>query len=231
MAVVISGRRTWKTDLVWGSLALSAALVLANLWHDTLFHGRPLVASSRPEGSPAAGGASATDPAAAMATMVTLSEGKWEKAGIKTEPAQVSALSAEVGVPGRIEANTNRRIEIRPRANGVIREVRVVLGQKVKPGDVLVVLDSPDVGTARLNLHGRQRELVTARTEAAWKNEVAANVVKLIPELRSGPPAATLEKQYADRPLGANRALLLQAYSEFEIASHEAEKTSGLLRE
>ena len=34
---------------------------------------------------------------------------------------------------------------------------------------MLVILDSPDVGTARLNLRARQRELVTARIEAAWK--------------------------------------------------------------
>src|SRR5205823_6261548 len=39
------------------------------------------------------------------------------------------------------------------------------------------------------------------------------------------------QKDYADRPLGADRARLLQAYSEFEMASHEAEKTKGLYRE
>ncbi len=131
-------------------------------------------------------------------------------------------------MPGRIEANPDRRVEVRPRASGVVREVQAALGQKVKKGDVLVVLDSPDVGTARLNLRSRQRELATARIEAAWKDEVAANVAKLIPELRQGVAAADIEKQYADRPLGSNRALLLQAYAEFEIASHEEEKTGGL---
>ncbi|MEA2630284.1 MAG: rane fusion protein heavy metal efflux system, partial [Chloroflexota bacterium] len=132
---------------------------------------------------------------------------------------------------GQIEANTNLRVEIRPRASGVVREVRVVLGQKVKPGDVLVVLDSPDVGTARLNLHGRQRELVTARTEAAWKNEVASNVARMIPELRAGTPAQTIANRYADRSLGAFRAMLIETYTNFELASHEAEKQTGLHRE
>ena len=69
---------------------------------------------------------------------------------------------------------------------------------------------------------------MTARIEADWKNQVAANVAQLIPELRKGVTAATIEQQYADRPLGSNRALLLQAYAEYEIASHEAEKTSDL---
>ena len=119
-----------------------------------------------------------------------------------------------------------------------------MLGQKVKKGDVLVVLDSPDVGTARLNLRGRQRELATARTEADWKNEVAANVARLIPELRATAeeteptPAGTWTHDRAregvrrhGRPLGANRGILLEAYAEFEIAAHEEEKTSGLFRE
>jgi multidrug efflux pump subunit AcrA (membrane-fusion protein) len=166
-----------------------------------------------------------------MATSVTLPEGKWKAAGIKTEPARVVTLSTEVGVPGRIEANTDRRIEVRPRAAGAVREVRVVLGQVVRRGDVLAVLQSPDVGAARLTLRSRQRDLVTARIEAEWKNEVAGNVARLIPDLRADTPAATIETKYADRPLGANRALLLQAYSEFEIARHEAEKTSGMHRE
>ena len=35
-------------------------------------------------------------------------------------------------------------------------------------------LDSPEIGTARLNLRAKQRELSTARFEAAWKSEIAA---------------------------------------------------------
>jgi RND family efflux transporter MFP subunit len=254
MAVAMLGRGTWKTKLAWGGAALVALLVLANLLHDTLFHGRSLVASSRGEASPAAPTAS-TGAEPGLATTVTLPEGKWKAAGITTEPVQVTKLAGEVGVTGRIEANTDHRVEIRPRASGVVREAHAVLGQKVKKGDVLVVLDSPDVGTARLNLHSRQRELVTIRTEAAWKNEIAVNVAKLIPELRaltadeapkSAPGArhldehdrsevekkyAEIEKKYAGRPLGSYRGVLLEAYANFEIAHHEAVKTSGLFRQ
>ena len=69
-----------------------------------------------------------------------------------TEPARFDLLTTELGVPGRIEVNSDRRLEVRPRASGVIREVHVMLGQTVKRGDPLVTLDSPDIGTARLNL-------------------------------------------------------------------------------
>jgi RND family efflux transporter MFP subunit len=254
MAVAILGRKSWKTGLAWGGLALVALLVLANLVHDTLFHGRALEASAR-TGASATGepAGSSGPPGLAMATTVTLPEGKWKTAGITTEPVEVMKLAGEVGVTGRIEANTDQRVEVRPRASGVVRRALALLGQKVKKGDVLVILDSPDVGTARLNLHSRQRELVTIRTEAAWKNEIAANVAKLIPELRAltaGEAAkstgerhvdvhdrseiekkyAEIEKKYAGRSLGSYRGTLLEAYANFEIAHHEAVKTSGLFR-
>ena len=224
MSVVLTSRR-WplKGALPWAALGLCLVLLLSNMWHDTLFHGRSPVASpavAEPPPSPQA--------APAVATSVTLPTGKLKVAGVRTELARTEVLPVEVGVPGRIDANTDRRVEIRPRASGVVREVLALLGQRVKKGDVLVVLDSPDIGSARLTLRARQRELVTARNEADWKNQVAANVAQLIPELRKGVAAATIEQQYADRPLGSNRALLLQAYAEYEIASHEAEKTSDL---
>jgi RND family efflux transporter MFP subunit len=219
--------RALQRVLPWAVLGVCLALVAANLLHDTLFH-RPILGASprRPE----AEAAPTAPPASGLATTVTLPEGKLKAAGVRTKPARVMALPTEVGVAGRIEANTNRRVEIRPRAAGVIRSVHVVLGQDVKKGDVLVLLDSADVGTARLNLRNRQRELATARTEAAWRDEIAANVAELIPLLRKSVPASTLEKQFADRPLGANRARLLQAYSEFEIASHEESKQSYFLQ-
>lgn len=224
MSVVLTSRRwSLKGALPWAALGLCLVLLLSNMWHDTLFHGRSPVASQAVAEPPPSSQA-----APAVATSVTLPAGKLKVAGVRTEPARTEVLPVEVGVPGRIDANTDRRVEIRPRASGVVREVPALLGQRVKKGDVLVVLDSPDIGSARLTLRARQRELVTARNEADWKNQVAANVAQLIPELRKGVAAATIEQQYADRPLGSNRALLLQAYAEYEIASHEAEKTSDL---
>jgi multidrug efflux pump subunit AcrA (membrane-fusion protein) len=251
MGVAIVNQNKWKTGLAWGAIALVAVplqAILLQIVLNVLFPGRPLKASS-------AAGEATAEAKPAPPTTVTLPEGKWKTAAIQTEPAQVLKLSAEIGVAGRIEANIDRQVEVRPRASGVVRVVHVVLGQKVKKGDLLVVLDSPDIGTARLNLHNRQRELVTVRTEAAWKNEVAANVARLIPELRALIPAsepvaaggnphmdehheaeqekkyAELERKYADKPLGTYRGTLLEAYANFQIAHHENEKTTGLYRQ
>jgi RND family efflux transporter MFP subunit len=169
----------------------------------------------------AAAPASGTLPAS-----VTLSGEKLEAAKLKIEQVRRTELPVEVVEPGRIEANADRRIDIRPRAAGVVRSVNVQIGQTVKAGDLLVTLESPDVGTARLNLRNRQRELTIARTDAEWKSTIAANLEELIPLLRKNVPTATIEKQFAARPLGNDRGLLVSAYSDWQIAAHEEEKQS-----
>src|SRR5262249_11942677 len=152
-------------------------------------------------------------------------------------------------VPGLIQANADRQVEIRPRAAGIVREVHAVMGQKVGRGQTLVILDSPDIGTALLNLRQKQRELYTAQFDATWKSEIAVNVELLIPELRKGirrrsedvadehheaqgvheerkrDDIAAIERRFADRQLGAYRGTLLQALAEYDIAAHEEEKT------
>ncbi len=154
---------------------------------------------------------------------------------------------------GVIQVNADRQVGVRPRAAGIVREVHAVLGQNVKRGDLLVTLDSADVGTARLNLRARQRELATARYEAEWKSQIAANVALLIPELRRAlalrrrsvpddddhvevlspeiratTDTRTIEKQFADKQLGEYRGTLLEKYAEFDMASHEEQKTKNL---
>ncbi len=157
-------------------------------------------------------------------TTVVLPEGKLRVAGIAMGPVRREELATEVGVPGQITINADRRVEIRPRVPGVVRSVAATIGRKVKAGEPLITLDSADIGTARLNLRARQRELTTARVEATWKREVAANVEALIPLLRKNTPAKELEATFRDRLLGAFRGDLMGSYADFEVASHEEEK-------
>ncbi len=173
----------------------------------------------------------AAEPASAPAERaVTVSEEKASAAGLAIGTATTVSLPFEVSVPGRIEADVDRSVEIRSRVPGIIRSVAVLLGQSVKAGDLLVTLDSADVATARLNLRGRQRDLAIARTESEWRTEVEANIADLIPALRKQLPAPTIEKEFASRPLGNDRALLLSAYAEWDIARHEEEKQSALFQ-
>ncbi|HEX3450835.1 MAG TPA: efflux RND transporter periplasmic adaptor subunit [Isosphaeraceae bacterium] len=62
--------------------------------------------------------------------------------------------------------------EVRPRVMGLIREVRADEGEKVRKGDVLVVIDSAEVGTAKA-----QYLTATAAAELANVNRTSAKVL------------------------------------------------------
>ena len=216
--------------LAWGwvfavIVSTSAAVAAANLTHDRLFHGPagPVDEAGKDSAGPSA---TAVDkqPAHDPTTTVVLPEGKFRQADVRVEPVQGVEMPKEVVVTGRIEADPNRRLEIRPRAPGVVRTVPVLPGTKVKKGDTLVVLDSPDVGSARLLVRERQRALSTVRVEAAWKAEIASNVRAMIDQFRKGVEAQELIKQFANRSLGASRGTLISAFADLEIAAHEEEK-------
>jgi RND family efflux transporter MFP subunit len=229
MSIALRKGATMRDTFPWLILGLGLVLLVVNLtFHERVFHRRTHASEAAAITNATAGASGAI--VSALPTVVTLPAEKLKAAQIRTEKAALLSLPAELGVPGRIEANLDRQVPVRPRAAGVIRSVNVVLGQKVKKGDLLAVLDSPDVGTARLNLRARQRELATARFEADWKKQTAANVAELIPELRKRAEPALLERKYADRPLGSFRAMLLSAYAKYDIAVHEEEKTTGLFK-
>jgi cobalt-zinc-cadmium efflux system membrane fusion protein len=249
-------RRAAPWALMGLLLAVLIGYIALDLWNPTRLH-----ASQGRDSQAEAGGKSAPESKAAApaSTSVTLSESKFQQAKIATEPARIERLATEVGVVGMIQANADQQVEIRPRASGIVREVHARLGQKVQRGQPLVVLDSPEVGKARLDLRARQRELATARYEATWKGVIADNVKALIPELEKGItedvanrhkdvgkdrhdeegehgkglPARTeaIEMRFAGKELGAYRGTLLQAFADYEISVHEEEKNLSLQRQ
>jgi len=256
-----TGPRTIKAALPWVGMALCLAAFLGYLAYDRLL-GKPAGSGSSASLSPSpakehAGESGQKRPG--KLNTVTLDDAKFALAKIKLEEVRVETIATGVSVVGQIQADSDHQVEIRPRASGIIREVKVRQGQKVKRGDPLVILDSSDIGTARLNLRSKQRELSTTRFDAKWKSEIAANVALLIPELKQGinerrsaasddehvdqPPrqrpktpvassstdARVIEKKFAGKQLGAYRGTLLQSYADFDIASHEEQKQAYLL--
>jgi cobalt-zinc-cadmium efflux system membrane fusion protein len=247
-----SGRRL----LPWAGTVLCLAFLLGHIAYDRFGHSAPEAPTQHAADSSFAKTALTGQLRTAS---VTLSNAKLEQANLlaegklAVERVRLDRVSTEVPVAGTVQANSDLQVEVRPRASGIIREVHVLRGQNVHRGQLLVTLDSPEVGTARLNLRARQRDLAIARFEADWKNQVATNVSQLIPQLRKGidqrraalsddeehadaphvaPTVGTdsrsIERAFTDKQLGSFRGTLLQAYAEFDIASHEEQKTALL---
>lgn len=227
LALPVGGVAQLVRDHALGlSMVAAVSVTAATLAHDRLFHGAPRSAATTEKGVEEGAGdkPSGLDPT----TTVALAEGKFAAAGIQVAAARSVEVVREVAVAGRIEADPNRRIEVRPKAPGVVRTVPTPPGARVKAGDVLVILESAEVASARLLIRERQRALATARVESTWKAKIADNTETMIGRLRQGASARELAAQFADRVVGTSRGTLIAAWAELELATHEFDKQFNL---
>ncbi|MGH7889928.1 MAG: efflux RND transporter periplasmic adaptor subunit, partial [Thermodesulfobacteriota bacterium] len=72
-----------------------------------------------------------------------------ETANLKVEVASLRSLESIIQVPGKVQFNENKLSHVGSRVPGRIVEVRVNLGDKVKAGDGLAVIDSTELGMAQ----------------------------------------------------------------------------------
>jgi membrane fusion protein, heavy metal efflux system len=96
-------------------------------------------------------------------------------AGIETVPARKAIVGSGVSCTARIEYNQNKLADIRALVPGVVRKLRADLGQKVKKGAPLFVLESTQVGQLQARLPGLEQQVRTARANHKRKKELAAD--------------------------------------------------------
>jgi cobalt-zinc-cadmium efflux system membrane fusion protein len=68
---------------------------------------------------------------------------------IKVAVAGPGVLRATLEVPAEVQFNPDRLVHVRPRVPGVASEVRRKVGDRVRTGDVLAVLESRELGRAK----------------------------------------------------------------------------------
>ncbi|WP_437723524.1 efflux RND transporter periplasmic adaptor subunit [Sorangium sp. So ce861] len=140
---------------------------------------------------------------------VKLSPEALNNARLKILTAGPGKVADTVSLPGEVALNAETLAHVTPRVSGTAREVRKQLGDTVKKGDVLAILDSREFAEL-------QRELLTAkerlelaeanfnREEALWKEKIAA------------------EKEYL-----ASKQALAEAKIEHRSAAQKLQASSG----
>lgn len=105
-----------------------------------------------------------TEDAPADGTMVRLKKkGTARLAGI--EVAKIIAREAPrvVVAPARLAYDATKLARMNARLAGVMKSLDVDLGRRVKKGDILAVIESPEVGASRALLEAAERRLEIAR--------------------------------------------------------------------
>ncbi|MFM8272918.1 MAG: efflux RND transporter periplasmic adaptor subunit [Gemmata sp.] len=147
-------------------------------------------------------------------TAVTFARDKWSAAGIRTEPAAAAPLADHVWRTGRVVLDDGRVARVSPPIEGVVVEVRAKLGQDVPAGAVLAVIDSREVGGAKLEFARARLAAAAERERAGWAATSAANTAELVKAVAADKPAAEIETAFRDKPVGEKRQALMTAYAQ-----------------
>ena len=191
------------------------ALASGSVWAWKLTHAVSHASESTVKPSHAAG---PTTDEPSEKWIVTLPEGKRASAGVVFESVQSRVMQSSVVVPGRVQYDDTRHVEIRASTDCVVSTILVKPGDRVTAGKILAVLISPEVGTARANVLQRRADWKLAERAAEWELETCDNLAKLVKAIDSHKPLKELRAEFQNRKLGDHRATLLTAYARSELA-------------
>ena len=168
--------------------------------------------------------AAALDPATAIPSdRVELPPEKLLSADLSFSDVTTTSLRLETVVPGRLQYDERRHVEIRSATSGIITDIRVKPGDSVLAGDVLIVLNSSDVGNARADVLQRTATLKLARDKRDWQKATCSGLAKLAEAIRGRVPVENIRHQFREVILGKSREQLLSAYSDLLLAESLAD--------
>ncbi len=112
--------------------------------------------------------------------LLALSAEEAQTAGIKVRKLELQQKAEQVVVTATIQANQDKLAHVGPRVPGRIVKVSASLGDRVKPGQVLAMLDSIDLGEARSSYLQAVSEAAVA--QAGFARAQRLNADNIIPE-------------------------------------------------
>ncbi|TAN42843.1 MAG: efflux RND transporter periplasmic adaptor subunit [Nitrospirae bacterium] len=101
--------------------------------------------------------------------------------GIEIKEAGQGRMAVQIELPGEITPNADRLVSIVPRVSGVVRTVSKNLGDQVRAGDVLAVLDSKEMSDSKAAYLTALKRMEIAQTNL--KREETLYKKKISPEL------------------------------------------------
>lgn len=163
-------------------------------------------------------------------SQVLLTEQKMKALQLTHSQVKRQKMSQVRVVPGRLQYDDRKHASIKAPTEGVLVELRVKPGDSVKKGQVLAILNSPEIGTGRADLLQRMSEYQLVRKQYDWKEQLQNNVQKLVDSLLSQREMELVEKEFSEVKLGSYRSQLLPAYSRYLLALSIHQKTAPLAK-
>jgi len=99
--------------------------------------------------------------------VVALRDDQIQKERIEVSQAQAADIHSVISLPGEIKLNDERTAHLVPRVGGIVDNVMVSIGQRVKRGQVLATISSTQLSDLRADWRTQQQRVELARANVA----------------------------------------------------------------
>ena len=138
------------------------------------------------------------------------------QAGIQTVKAVEAQGNAAVDCSAELRFNADKLADVRAIVPGVVREVKVELGQSVSAGDPLFVLESTQIGNIQASLQTSRERVRIARSNLQRQRELLADQI-----------SSARQVEVAENELASAEAAERSASAALRMAGAGKSKTSG----
>ena len=152
--------------------------------------------------------------------VVTLTKENLEHVEIKTEPAELGNLATTLKAPGRVSANANKTARISSTLEGRLVTLHVDLNDRVKRGDVLALVEAPELLGKQLELKAPIDGVIVERKSTAGEQVDKAKEIFTI----SDPTQLWVIAEIKERDAGAMR---VGQEATFKVLSYPGEQFHG----
>lgn len=161
---------------------------------------------------------------------VVLSAEAAAEAGVTVANPGPGRITTSLDFPGEVIVDPDRLAHVSPRAAGSVLEVLSTLGSRVKAGEVLAIIESPELGTAKIEFLDALRALDIARFDHERQKTISANTRALLDLLAKEPTPERAREESADAVIGEDKSRLLTAYANLHLARKTRDREEDLFR-
>jgi len=133
----------------------------------------------------------------------------------KVGPAKIKIIQSFIG---EISLNEEKVAHIVPRLDGVVRKVFKDLGDRVKNGELLAILESRELADVKISYLSTLKKLTLSLKDLEREKLVYKNTLTMLRHLEQHSDLEEIERQLNNLVIGESRKLIIPAYSKYKLA-------------
>ncbi|PIQ25838.1 hypothetical protein COW36_22110 [bacterium (Candidatus Blackallbacteria) CG17_big_fil_post_rev_8_21_14_2_50_48_46] len=133
--------------------------------------------------------------------------------------------------PGKIALDEHRVQAISSRVSGVAELTDKHIGQRIRQGDLLAVIESRELADLRLDYLNQQKQTEQAKKLLQREENLGKRIQQLIQALRKGGQPESIHQAVLGLQIGSSKSQLLTHYSRLRLAQTSFERENKLAQD